>query len=237
MAPPIPPDRIPGSPPHPGPIPKPGPRRPKADVVVSFDQELPADADLARAKLTPEAISLVKELYAHRADLAATLAADRQFAADFARDPVAAASAAGWISAASAPTSSSSPLTSDAGVVRFAIPATSHGRVVPVGRNPGELFLDPDAVERAMLNQTLAQAQASPATWAAFGTDPSILVHQVAATWDWRLLRGGAQAGAAITQDLIDALRATFAGQSSVGTGASGQSTEATTVVAAMSEG
>jgi len=198
---------------------------------VSFSAARPSDADLAGAGLTPAAIEVVKQLDAHRSDLLAKLSGDRQFATDFARDPVAAAAAAGWIT----PTPNSSPIGGQFASVRFSVPFGPHGGLIPVGRPPGGMFLAPDAVERALLTEVLAQAQSSAAGWAAFRADPSVLVHQVAVTWDWRLLRGGSVAGASITQDLIDDLRVTLASSPTVGVVAPDQ-VPTTGVVIPMSE-
>ena len=207
MAPPDPTPRIPGPVPTPGPRPRPG--RARGDLVVRFDAELPSDAELARLGLDAAAIEAAHKVNAHKAELAAKVVGDRQFAADFARDPKTAVTESGGTrSGTPAPVARAGAFSR----VRFEIPGSVVGSTVDhkgkVG--PSWLFLAPDYVARELLSQVIAQASVNDAAWTAFRANPDALVGQVAAGFDWRFLQGGASAGASIAQDVIAALRATL---------------------------
>jgi hypothetical protein len=170
---------------------------------------LPSDAELARLGLDAAAIEAAHQVNAHKAELAAKVVGDRQFAADLARDPTTAVTESGG-------TRSETPApVARAGVfsrVRFEIPSSVvESTVDHKGKvGPGLLFLAPDYVARELIAQVIAQASVNDSAWTAFRAAPDALVGQVAAGFDWRLLKGGASAGASIAQDVIAALRTTL---------------------------
>lgn len=202
-------------------------------LTVSFDDDLPSDAALASFGVPADAIAALHSIAAHRDQLAARLIDEPGYAHALAADPRTTLGAAGLALPGASPADTptrfevAKPVATKAAGTRVRTritPASRPGRVTPgpvIGRGTGpkgpvvgpdipQLTVAPDELSRQLIGSAVAMASASGASWASFCANPEPTVRQAAASFDWRLLKGGSGASASVIAQAIDALRTTL---------------------------